>query len=461
MNGETESTATPTDSQDTRLDGVPSANESASGLPFIEPSALPSMLRTMTEDSKTSDERITLLMATLVVLGSIMPTVTLTYHRVRISPMMYLFVISEAAAGKSCIIPARHLVSSIEIHLNDLNTKKKQAYELEYAAWLRKGKKFGESPPEIPTYQYLTIPGDSTSPVLVRQLSWNPSALMFETEADSLAISLSSRHGDSSSNYRKAFHHEHISHARIGESLRLSCPRPCLAIVLSGTPNQVLSLVQSVENGLCSRFAFISLPYRAEFTDPFSTTLSNPFECAQRLASKVFDLWQTLKDSSFTVTLQHHQRAEFNRHFTDCFNNDDETEKSVTLRTGVTTARIAMVLTVVRAFENDGLKESELLVSDTDFASAMALGEYLRQSSGDIVNLLRSTSPSANPKSRQMRTRTKFLKELPHSFSTSEAIEIGRRVGVSGPTVKRYLADENEFDRVVHGWYIKRNRHPP
>ncbi|MBL0322761.1 MAG: DUF3987 domain-containing protein [Ignavibacteria bacterium] len=443
------------------LERVPTSVECSYGHPHIEYSALPLMLKRMTIDSLTPDERIALLMASVVVLGSLMPTVTLNYHDTPISPMIYMFVVSQAGAGKSCIIPARHLVSTIEAHLHDINSLKKQAYDLEYAAWTRKGKKHGEAPPEVPTYQYLTIPGDSTGPVLVRQLSSNPSALMFDTEADALATSLSRRHGSSSSNYRKAFHHEHISHARVGESLRLHCSRPCLAIVLSGTPNQVISLVESVENGLCSRIAFITLPNRPEFTDPFSAKRSSPLECAQALAPKVHQLWYLLKDRSFTVALQTHQQQEFTRHFSERFEYDDDTAVAITLRAGVITARIAMVLTVVRAFENDQLTNSELLVSDADFTTAMALGEYLRQSSGDIVNHLRSTSPYSHPNSRQQTKRVYFLQELPDSFSTSEAIELGIRVGLSSATVKRYLADDTIFNKVVHGWYTKRERHPP
>ncbi len=445
-------------------DSINRANVFSEGidvLPDIDYSALPQMLSRMTASCLTPDERTALLMASIVVLGSLMPTVTLRYHGSPISPMLYLFVVSEAGAGKSSIIPARHLVSTIEAALNTLNAEKKRIYDQNRTYWDSNGKKHGEVQPDIPSYEYLTIAGDSTGPMIVRQLSSNPSTLMFETEADALATSLSRRHGSASSNFRKAFHHEHISLARVGESLRIQCARPCLAIVLSGTPNQVLSLVESVENGLCSRIAFITLPTRPEFTDPFEERRSAPLECALALAPRVHQLWQSLKDKDYTVALQQHQRQEFTRHFSERFDNDEDTVAAITLRAGVITARIAMVLTVVRAFENNQLTNPELIVSDCDFLTAMTLGEFLRQSSGDIVNQLRSTNQSPYANNRQQVKQNLFLQQLPDSFVTAEALRVGNQVGLSNATVKRYLTDTTCFDKISHGWYRKRDRHPP
>lgn len=445
-------------------DEIDSANEFSEfidGLPDIDYSALPHMLSRMTASCLTQDERIALLMASIVVLGSLMPTVTLHYHGTPISPMLYLFVVSEAGAGKSSIVPARHLVSTIEANLNDVNAEKKRVYDRQLRYWDSIGKKHNEAQPDVPLFEYLTTAGDSTGPLIVRQLSSNPSTLVFETEADALATSLSRRHGSASSNFRKAFHHEHISLARVGDSLRLQCNRPCLAMVLSGTPNQVLNLVESVENGLCSRIAFITLPTRPEFTDPFDARRSAPLENALSLAPKVHQLWQWLRDKNYTVSLQPRQQQEFTRHFSERLDNDEDTVAAITLRAGVITARIAMVLTVVRAFENNQLTNPELIVSDCDFLTAMALGEFLRQSSGDIVNQLRSTNRQPFANNRQQAKQNLFLQQLPDSFVTAEALRVGNQVGLSNATVKRYLTDTTCFDKISHGWYQKRDRHPP
>ena len=52
------------------------------------------------------------------------------------------------------------------------------------------------------------------------------------------------------------FHHEEVrQHFKIDKE-QIVIPHPHVAMLLTGTPEQVVSLIQSTENGLFSRFLF-------------------------------------------------------------------------------------------------------------------------------------------------------------------------------------------------------------
>lgn len=95
---------------------------------------------------------------------------------------------------------------------------------------------------------------------------------MFETEGDTVVNAFSSDYGDYSDALRKAFAHESLGYLRRGddgEEREIDNPR--LATVLSGTPEQVKSLIRDSENGLLSRFMFFCINATPEWLDGFDS----------------------------------------------------------------------------------------------------------------------------------------------------------------------------------------------
>lgn len=100
----------------------------------------------------------------------------------------------------------------------------------------------------------------------------NGNLLMFETEGDTVVNAFSSDYGDYSDAFRKAFDHESFGYMRCGndgEEREIDNPR--LTTVLSGTPEQVKSLIRDSENGLLSRFMFFCVNATPEWLDGFDS----------------------------------------------------------------------------------------------------------------------------------------------------------------------------------------------
>jgi|GEM_PF-6711982 len=430
-------------------------------LPAIEHSKLPTMLRTLIESIEDPNESLALLLASMTALGSIMPTITTKYAGRDYAPMLYLFVVGEAGTGKSIILPARKLVAGIEDIHREFNRSKAIEFRRSFASWAKDGKKNGEPCPREHDFHTLLGAPDSTAPVIIRDLSANKSILIFDTEADSLQSAISTKNGDASSVLRKAWHHEPIAQSRVGGSLRVHCDRPNLAMILSGTPAQILPLVQGSENGLVSRISFLQLYRHLVFKNPFDASASVPNARAESLAPLVTKLWLYAREGDHQVDLSDAQKKHFNDFYKVSFEtNDDEVDGAVTLRSAVVVVRLCTILAVLRCYEAKGMLDDIMEVTDEDFSTAMELGAYLRLSSGDIVERLRSLAPTTFPTSNRARVATLYS-TLPGSFSTADAHRIGMGLGLNVVAINRYLAKQHSITRVAHGRYEKQRQHPP
>jgi hypothetical protein len=69
--------------------------------------------------------------------------------------------------------------------------------------------------------------------------------LIFENEADALSNMLKQDYGNFSDILRNSFQHETVSISRASDDRYFEIKSPQLSIVLSGTPNQVMPLIQS------------------------------------------------------------------------------------------------------------------------------------------------------------------------------------------------------------------------
>ena len=228
---------------------------------------LPLLLREGCQVFKDDRERDVFLTGALGVLSGCLPEVKGIYDGRILYPNLYAFVIAPAASGKGAIVFARTLGVAYHEQLIEESKVKYQAYRqtlIRYESDLIKYKKgkLSELPtaPEEQTFKKLFIPANSSSAMLIRQLSSNESGgILFESEADTLGNVLKQDWGGYSDLMRKAFHHEAISYSRKFNDQYIEIEKPKLSVVLSGTPSQVLTLIPSTEDGLFSRFYFMFL----------------------------------------------------------------------------------------------------------------------------------------------------------------------------------------------------------
>jgi hypothetical protein len=385
------------------------------------------------------------------------------YSGARVNANLFGFIVAPAASGKGALVWAIKLGQTYHKALVEESRLLQQDYEAKLSEHnhAKRHAKKGETvdpPPEPPPFKLLFIPANNSSASIIGTLAnCDGQGIIAESEADTLSGALTQDWGNFSDLLRKAFHHEGYTYQRKTGKEFYEIDAPKLSIALSGTPNQVSKLIASSEDGLFSRFIFYSYAVEPKWRDVSPAgqgiTLNDHFE---ELSKEVFQRIKAIdRDLEFVLTSS--QWDKFNSRFTSSL---DQTSKLVSqqaassvFRLGLICYRLAMVLTIIRSFEEPVLTGNQLECMDKDFNTALDLSEcYLQHALIMYASLPKDPSVRGVDGKKQM-----FFNALPDAFTRAEAVPVGDSLKLSRATVDRYLKDLSEKGllQVRHGNYSK------
>lgn len=434
------------------------------GIPAAIYKLLPKFFKQVTKHAITDQEKDVLLLGSLTAISACLPNVCGMYDNSIVYPNLFLFVTAPASSGKGKINLCRKLVYPIHKHKRDSTNAQKEQYQIEIGEYLdiKKNKK-EQRPlkPEQPREQLLFIPANSSATGAFELLANNDGkGLIFETEGDTLAQAFKSEHGNYSDGFRKAFHHEPISYYRRSANEYVDIQKPQLSAVLSGTIDQVLSLMPDAENGLFSRFIFFEMQRQKKWRNVFpldnKQSLDKTFN---DLGNKYLQYYQSLEGlgSQIRILLKPQQIELFNAFFSKqydkfLFLQKTDLEASL-LRLGLICYRIILIFTTIRSLENATLS-SILYSQDIDIKNAIAIVEKLLVHTQKVYRYL--------PEKKKLHSKGKSKKEslldgLPNTFTTQKYKSIALQLQIPEKTAERYI---NQFlrkeylKRVGHGQYI-------
>jgi hypothetical protein len=411
-------------------------------------SKLPDILREGCSVFRDDRERNVFLTGALSVLSGCLPKVSGVYAREVIYTNLFCFIVSPPASNKAALKFSKMLAD--EIH-NFIMAKSRSEWEyylerLQRFKDRRRNRRQSESsidsPPKKPRWQVLFIPANVSCARLIWHLDQNEgSGVLVETETDTLVVALKQKWGEWSYLIRKSFHHEGVSDSKMTDNKYIEVKMPCLSIALSGTPNQVLGLILSTEDGLFSRFIFYVFeaePIWKDVSPDSGGLISN--EYFEKLSRKVKLLYDFLSENPTTFELSPEQWDRLNRtcaewlHQVTVFNGDEAS--SIVKRLGLIMFRIAMILSAIRKFERKDYS-LKVLCADSDFDIAIRLSQvYLDHSLFMFNNLPKQDKTIVFNKGNN---KQKFYNDLPELFKRSEAIELGKSHGLSERTTDGLL----------------------
>ena len=435
--------------------------------------SLPTLLKEGCATFKDKRERDVFLTGALTVLSGCLPNVHGVYDRRINHPNLFSFIIAPAASGKGALLFAKELGFAYHQKLvkesKDLQKKYRQdlqRYELSVLRY-RKGKL--PDPPQKPkekSFRLLYIPANSSSAMLIRHLQQNGgTGMLFETEADTLGNVLKQDWGGYSDLLRKSFHHESITYSRKLNNDFLEIENPRLSVALSGTPNQVIKLIPSVEDGLFSRFLFYVFEVDATWRDVSpQNTKSNIGAIYKTLAQEVVQLVSFLEKYPTTFTLKKEQWKNMNEHFSNCLSKTKTfvgpEALSIVKRMGLIFFRLAMILSVCRKYEKQDTAE-EISCSDQDFQLAMWMVEVYLEHALHLFHRLAQKSRSTFQE--MPSNKRAFFNALPEQFKRKDAIIIGQEMNLSSATIGRFLKQLNGtmLQQPEYGIYQKATNDQP
>ncbi len=418
--------------------------------PLLDPAIFPHLPSPLLEGCQAFDdprERDVFLTGALAVLSGCLTGIEGVYDRRTTYTNLFAFIIAPAASGKSALTFAKQLGDAVHKALLEDNNLAMQQYRQELADYklllsnYKRGKTLPEEP-EKPPFKVLFIPANSSSAMVIKHLrDGGGTGIMCETEADTLGNVLKQDWGGYSDLLRKAFHFEKISYSRKGSNEFFEIDQPRLSVAISGTPNQILKLIPSVEDGLFSRFLFYCYAVQPAWRDVSPATGGiNLTEHFTRLSERTLEITRFTSENPVQFHLTADQWQCLNEHFTRLLQETNAffgTESLSSIkRLGAILFRIAMTLTACRRFENADASPT-VTCDDADFQAASLLVEtYLQHALFLFEKLPREAVSAFNQMPNHKR---ELFKKLSPQFQRKEAIQLGENLGISESTVDRFL----------------------
>lgn len=426
---------------------------------------LPKLLEDCIIEDGSIRERDISFLSDLTALSAVEPQTFGIYNHKKYSPHIYSIIISPAGSGKSIAQTGRYLLEEIHSHILAVSDQQQKNYKQAHASWLaehnRKHKtdKPSSEEPQVPPFKMLIIPATTSYTRMQIQMQDNGSqgSIIFDTEAQTLATANHLDCGNFDDMLRKAFEHENIDSSYKANGIRpIYIRHPRLALLLTGTPGQLYSLLSSSEDGLASRilyYTYREAPHWKEMGDGCES-LEDRFQPLAYLVSQLYDF--CLKNP----VLFHLRRTQWNT-LNETFShlleevtlegNDDL--QAVVKRYAFLVMRISMIQARIRQFEANDCSP-EIYCSDVDFNRSLHIVLCCYEHSRLILSSM--PSPSLQPLKNPDNTRH-FYEELPDSFTTEEALRIGEKFGINPRKVARLLKTLNglKINKISHGIYKK------
>lgn len=409
---------------------------------------LPSILKNLT-DNFEGRERDVVLTSSLTALSVCLPNIFGQYDSDKVYPNLFSMIIAPPASGKGVMNKSRILVDKIHDKLLELSRQEQQQCREEK----KKGKERDFE--NCPSPEVKILPANISTAEMYSYLSRSENGLiMIESEADTMSVMLNNDWSNYSDVLRKAFHHEPLSISRKLENIFVDIKEPKLSLLLSGTPQQLKSLIKSKENGLFSRFIVYSFDEISEFkTDLFSKKTNNINLIFEREGSLIYDYYGMLKklNSEIEFLFTESQNKAFTKEFEILHQTIIDAHSHSFLsnlrRHALICYRIAMILSALRNFDKATV-EQKLICKNVDFILALRITKKLLKHSLVIFNSFDDSFLSENDE--------QFLFSLPSTFSRAEAILKGETLGIPKRTVDDKLSQWKKKKIIIpvkHGEY--------
>ena len=355
----------------------------------------------------------------------------------QVQPNLFTLFAAGASGGKSAGNFARKLVRGVADRIKKKSADALKDWKDERAAADAAGEPFDvPRPPNRSFY----VPADISSTHLLDVLSkQDERGVIYSSEIDTLLNALGQDWGQIDSFLRKAFHHEADDKGRRSDGT-IGVWNPSVSLVLGGTVDQLVNLIESPENGLYSRLCVY-------FFDTFDTWQSqrptragiDRLERFDALSARVADLWSTLKGRReplrFEITDAHWRQIDsaFSPLHREVQEQGFKHLTSVVRRGALWAFRIAMILSVMRAHD-DGAPLQRLdtvEATDTDVNTALRIAKTYADHS---IRFARGKLNDAEPVSPRDRRIAAMLSGIGIRFSSGAAYDAARAAGFDAST---------------------------
>ena len=392
-------------------------------------------------------EKDTFLTGAIAILSGCLPNVKGLYGGSTVYPNLFAFILAPAASGKGVLKHAKNLANKYHKSVIENSREQKKQYDEALATYKLMKNKNPSSDielPKEPKYKVVFIPANTSNAKIIQHLECNDGkGIICETEADTLGQTFKNDWGSYSDMLRKAFHHEKISISRKTNSEFVEIDEGKISVALSGTPNQIINIISSAEDGLSSRFMYYAFKTKNVWSD--QSPNGNPINLTDFFQLKSIDVYKMVEyfeNDKMNFQLTDEQWKRHTSYFeslietVSIFTSEDAI--SLVKRFGLIFYRICMIFSAIRKFKNNSY-EVDVFCLDIDFESTLKLIKVYVEHSVFIFNNLPKNANNIHFKAGN--NKQMFFDELPNNFTRKEAISLGVKHNLKERSVDSFLKD--------------------
>ena len=418
------------------------SNELRAAMPYFPDEvyeAIPEFLKRAMVGAHSRREKDMLLMGVLVHLSACLPRVSFLYHQREYSPHFYFAGVANSGTGKGVVTLASYLSAPLCENYRLLGKKVQKAYEEDLEEWnlaTAAARKKGRKPdysnkPEEPEKVCLCMPANTSKTRVYKHLHDNGElgGIIHASEINTLASAIGQDFGKFDDVFCAAFQHEDLASSFKVDGEPVMVTNPKLALCMTGTPDQFVSLVHSQENGLYSRLALLTAESTHEWHSAKPEAGAGDLRSYYRsLGKELIEMHKMLLESPTSVQFTDSQWAE---HTLCCSNllkaivaQGEELSDGIAYRIGLIFSRLATILTALRKCEDKMYGAHDYVCTDVDFRTAEQIIMVLIEHS----LLLSSSLPEMGVKSKPLKDFYSYQPSLDlmgDEFKFCEFIEKG------------------------------------
>lgn len=414
---------------------------------------LPTLFQRMCDFFRVGYERDIFLIMSISVFSALIPQVRVYYGKEE-GLNIYCIVIAPPGSGKGSAQRALRIGELADLRVFEKSKREREQWETDRA--------MGRTDKPRPPLKRIYVGANASHAGLVEAINNNDGkVLVYSTEALTWVNVMLAEWGQCEDIYLKGFHSEKIDQSRKGTFVRI--PRPEISVCLTGTPGPSSQVFKSIEGGLLSRFLIYCYNAPPVFQNQFARDSDRELDNLLDTVAKMLDnanLALSRRTSPLQFLLSSMQESWVNDTFRAKLHDLHMAGVNSALyasvkRAALIAVRISGIFTFSRHIEkNTPLDEIEVVeATDDDVFAGITISEYCLKHAIRFANRFPGNAPEMSQKELD------FLNALPpDTFATSEAVSIGKDLGVSRTWVFEHLKKYKKDRRLIwvaHGKYKK------
>ena len=456
---------------------------------------LPQMLSETLSLYDDADLRTMLLMAMMPTLGSAMSHVRVRHGQRLYSLGMMNICVGPSASGKGSVGDVASLVDDIHKIICEESAQAMSDHRKRHKRYARLTSQLtfaakGDvehlvdvndiasevDEPQAPLRRMHKLPAKTTAANLYRLLYANGENISYLHIPELAEMSAANRgsFGDFMYIFLAAQNEESLHTGRKTDDEDYYIEHTRLALTATGTMSSVREFIPNLEDGLSTRFLYHNLPAKSTFRKEMDEATVEAFHDVYGYYRSVLtEIWKELRqfegkpdEELPRLAITDEQRQYIDQYYEQlvsfvALTLPDRELRAPILRSRLNLYRMLMIIAVLRRYEERGTAKDMFVdrrfcISDADLRWGLAYIFYCMMQTSALYDRLRKEEKE-EPK-RIYLSALAFLHSLPNRFTTSQAKELGHRMGIKDRAVEyklRTLQGKSYIERVGYGAFRK------